>query len=295
MSSAAPKVIFITGSGRGLGRSFTEFLLEQGYLVAATARDISVLDELVERFPDNILPISLDVRDEAQVQQAIAKTVEHFERIDVVINNAGYGFIGAFEAISQEDFRGQIDTNFWGVVNVTRAVLPVMRRQKQGHIIQISTIGGRCGTIGLSGYSAAKFAVEGFSEAVSQEVKGLGIDVTLIGPGGFRTDWAGASMAFAPAMEDYEEVIGPFVDFMKNHHSGIQEGSPLRAAQVICGLIEMSEPPLRLPMGSDAIQIIREGYEVSLAELERWTDVSESTDFGSELTENDLGKLLNNV
>jgi NAD(P)-dependent dehydrogenase (short-subunit alcohol dehydrogenase family) len=178
------KVWLITGSSRGLGRAFTEVILEAGHLVVATARKPEQLANLSQTYGDRVRTVTLDVTSPAEVQKAVAATKEAFGRIDVVINNAGYGFVGAFEEMTADEFKGQIDTNFWGVVNVTRAVLPVLREQGFGHIIQVSSVGGRLGVPGLSGYNAAKFAVEGLSEALAQEIKPLGLKLTIVEPGG---------------------------------------------------------------------------------------------------------------
>ena len=195
--------------------------------------------------------------------------METFGRIDVLVNNAGYGFLGAFEEMSDEEFKGQIDTNFWGVVNVTRAILPHMRQQSSGHIIQITSIGGRSAFPGFSGYHAAKFAVEGLSEALALAVKPLGLKVTIVEPGGFRTDWAGASMAFAQPIEAYATTIG-FMREQLRLRNGNQPGDPRKAAQAILKLVDMPEAPLRLPLGNDAMAVLRKGYKTSSEELERW-------------------------
>jgi NAD(P)-dependent dehydrogenase (short-subunit alcohol dehydrogenase family) len=246
------KVWFITGSARGLGRAFTEVVLEAGHLVAATARKPEQLADLIKTYGDRLLTVKLDVTSPAEVQKAVAAAMDAFGRIDVVVNNAGYGFVGAFEEMTADEFKGQIDTNFWGVVNVTRAMLPVLREQGSGHIIQITSIGGRLGVPGLSGYHAAKFAVEGLSETLAQEIKPLGLKLTIVEPGGFRTDWAGASMAFAKPMEVYAPVMDAIRGYM-GQHSGRQPGDPRKAGQVLLKLVEMEHPPLRLPLGKDAI------------------------------------------
>src|SRR5215469_3802425 len=234
------KVWFITGSARGLGRALTEVVLEAGHLVVATARKPEQLADLIKTYGDRVRTVRLDVTSPAEAQRAVAAAKEAFGRIDVVVNNAGYGFVGAFEEMTADEFKGQIDTNFWGVVNVTRAVLPVLRVQGFGHIIQITSVGGRLGVPGLSGYNAAKFAVEGLSEALAQEIKPLGLKLTIVEPGGFRTDWAGASMAFAKPMEAYAPVMDAIRGFM-GQHSGNQPGDPRKAGQVLLKLVEMEQ------------------------------------------------------
>ena len=272
------KVWFITGSSRGLGRALTEVVLESGYLVVATARKPEQLADLNKIYGDRVRTVTLDVTSPADAEKAVAAAKEAFGQIDVVVNNAGYGFIGAFEEMTADQFKSQIDTNLWGVVQVTRAVLPVLREQGHGHIIQITSVGGRLSVPGLSGYHAAKFAVEGFSEALAQEIKPLGLKLTIVEPGGFRTDWAGASMAFAKPMKAYAPVMEAIRGFMEQH-GGHEPGDPRKAGQAIIQLAEMEQPPLRLPLGKDAIVFLRNSYKTSNDELERWADITGSTDF----------------
>jgi NAD(P)-dependent dehydrogenase (short-subunit alcohol dehydrogenase family) len=272
------KIWFITGSSRGLGRAFTEVILEAGHLVVATARKPEQLADLSKTYGDRIRTVRLDVTSPAEVQKTVAAAKEAFGRIDVVVNNAGYGFIGAFEEMTADEFKGQIDTNFWGVVNVTRAVLPALREQGFGHIIQVTSVGGRLGVPGLSGYHAAKFAVEGLSETLAQEIKPLGLKLTIVEPGGFRTDWAGASMAFAKPMKAYAPVLGAIRGYMEQH-SGHEPGDPRKAGHVLLQLVEMEQPPLRLPLGKDAIMFLSNSYQTNSDELQRWADITGSTDF----------------
>jgi NAD(P)-dependent dehydrogenase (short-subunit alcohol dehydrogenase family) len=272
------KIWFITGSSRGLGRAFTEVILEAGHLVVATARKPEQLADLSKTYGDRIRTVRLDVTSPAEVQKTVAAAKEAFGRIDVVVNNAGYGFIGAFEEMAADEFKGQIDTNFWGVVNVTRAVLPALREQGFGHIIQVTSVGGRLGVPGLSGYNAAKFAVEGLSETLAQEIKPLGLKLTIVEPGGFRTDWAGASMAFAKPMKAYAPLLGAIRGYMEQH-SGHEPGDPRKAGHVLLQLVEMEQPPLRLPLGKDAIMFLSNSYQTNSDELQRWADITGSTDF----------------
>jgi NAD(P)-dependent dehydrogenase (short-subunit alcohol dehydrogenase family) len=272
------KIWFVTGSSRGLGRTLVEAILAAGDKVIATARKPEELKDLSAIYGDSIQAVKLDVTSSADVEKAVATAVEAFGRIDVLINNAGYGFLGAFEEMSDEEFKGQIETNFWGVVNVTRAILPHLRQQGSGHIIQITSVGGRSAFPGLSGYHAAKFAVEGLSEALALEVKPLGLKVTIVEPGGFRTDWAGASMAFAKPIEAYAPTIG-FMREQLKLRDGNQPGDPRKAAQAILKLVDMPEAPLRLPLGNDAMAVLRNGYKTSAEELERWAEITKSTDF----------------
>ena len=280
------KVWFITGSSRGLGRALTEAVLEAGHQVVATARQPEQLTDLGKTYGKRLRAVKLDVKSPAEAEKAVTAAMEAFSHIDVVVNNAGYGFTGAFEQMSPDEFKGQIDTNFWGVVHVTRAVLPVLRKQGSGHIIQITSVGGRSALPSLSGYHAAKFAVEGFSESLAQEIRPLGLKLTLVEPGGFRTDWAGASMAYAKPMAAY----APLMDTIRGYrekHSGQQAGDPRKAAKVILQLVEMKEPPLRLPLGNDAMAILRHGYKTNAEALERWSDLTKSTDFDG-LNESDV-------
>lgn len=272
------KIWFITGSSRGLGRALVEAVLAAGDKVVATARKPEELADLGKTYGENILGLKMDVTSSAEVEKAVDTAWKAFGHIDVVVNNAGYGFMGAFEEMSTEEFKGQINTNFWGVVHVTRAVLPFLRQQKSGHIIQITSIGGRCAFPGISGYHAAKFAVEGLSEALALEVKPLGIKVTIVEPGSFRTDWAGASMAFAQPIDAYTPTIG-YMREQLELRNGNQPGDPGKAAAAILKLVDLPETPLRLPLGNDAMAVLRNGYKTSAAELERWADITQSTDF----------------
>jgi NAD(P)-dependent dehydrogenase (short-subunit alcohol dehydrogenase family) len=286
------KIWFVTGSSRGLGRKLVEAILAAGDKVIATARKPEELKDLSAMYGDNIRTVKLDVTSPEDVKNAVSVAVETFGRINVLVNNAGYGFLGAFEEMSDEEFKGQIDTNFWGVVNVTRAILPHMRQQSSGHIIQITSIGGRSAFPGFSGYHAAKFAVEGLSEALALEVKPLGLKVTIVEPGGFRTDWAGASMAFAQPIEAYGTTIG-FMREQLRLRNGNQPGDPRKAAQAILKLVDMPEAPLRLPLGNDAMAVLRRGYKTSSEELERWAGLTKSTDFDGLATSDTDHAILN--
>lgn len=272
------KIWFITGSSRGLGRALAEAVLDAGHSVVATARRPEQLDDLVARHGSRVRAVKLDVTSPADAEKAIATALETFGKIDVLVNNAGYGFTGAFEEMTPDEFEAQIDTNFRGVVHVTRAALPVLRRQGHGHIIQITSIGGRTAMVGLSGYHAAKFAVEGLSESLAQEIKPLGLHLTIVEPGGFRTDWAGGSMDFATPIDAYAPTVGAMRGFIGSF-TGKEPGDPRKAAAAILQITEHPEPPLRLPLGNDAMTLLRHGYQQSLDELDRWSDIIRSTDF----------------
>jgi NAD(P)-dependent dehydrogenase (short-subunit alcohol dehydrogenase family) len=269
-------VWFITGSSRGLGRHITEAVLAAGHRVAATARQPAQLDDLLARYGTRILPLTLDVTDHAQIQAAVEAAVAHFGRLDVVVNNAGYGIIGAAEAYSEEQVRGQLETNLYAPIAVTRAVLPYLRRQGGGRLLQISSAGGRVGNAGISIYQAAKFGLSGFSEALAKEVAPLGIFVTAVEPGGFRTDWAGASMSYAPAIEGYP-AVQQRADFFASGQF-VPVGDPAKAARVLLDLAAHPAPPVHLVLGSEAVALLRQADADRTAELEQWLPVSLSTD-----------------
>jgi NAD(P)-dependent dehydrogenase (short-subunit alcohol dehydrogenase family) len=272
------KVWMVTGSSRGLGRAIVEGLLERGELVVATARNTRDLRGLTTQFGEQVRAAALDVTRAEDAKRVVEETVQTFGRLDVVVNNAGYGVMGAFEEQTPEQFAAQMDVNFWGTVNVCRAALPILRQQRSGHIMNVTSVGGRRGRQGLAGYQTAKFAVEGFSEVLFHELKAIDVKMTIVEPGGFRTDWAGASMTFTESMEEYEPAIGPFREFMKSY-AGTEPGDPVKAAGALFAISRMAEPPMRLVLGKFAKQYVKEGYEMSLAELERWSELTLSTDF----------------
>jgi NAD(P)-dependent dehydrogenase (short-subunit alcohol dehydrogenase family) len=271
------KVWFITGSSRGLGRSLTKAALEAGYQVAATSRNPQDLQALAAQYPGQLITLALDVTDKAQIRKAVEETITHFGRIDVLVNNAGFGITGAAEAFTDEQVRSQLETNLYGPIEITRAVLPHMRQQRSGRILQISSIGGRIGTPGISIYQAAKFGLSGFAEALSREVLPLGIRVTSVEPGGFRTDWANASMTYAPIVEGYEGTVGFVMEFLKGDQF-VPMGDPDKAAQVLIRLSEATEPPVHLVLGSEAAAMLQQTNEVRNAEFAQWLTVSQSTD-----------------
>lgn len=285
------KVWFITGSSRGLGRSLTEAVLAHGDKVAATARNPEQLKELVEKYPEQIYPLQLDVTDNKQIREAVEKTINQFGRIDVLVNNAGFGIIGAAEAYTEEQVRSQLDTNFYAPIEVTRAILPYMRKQRSGHILQISSIGGRVGNPGLTMYQAAKFGLGGFSEALAKEVAPLGIKVTSVEPGGFRTDWASASMSFAPDVKGYEQTVGTRKALFTSDQF-VPMGDPDKAAKVMIALTEHPEPPVHLLLGSEAVGMVKQATIVRNEEMEKWLSVSTSTnaDDAVDFTQTDLGR-----
>ncbi len=275
------KTWLITGSSRGLGQAVARAVLENGDQVVATARRPQDLDDLVTAYPDRSRAVELDVTDAAAARAAVQAAVDEFGGLDVVVNNAGYANSIPIEEVSEEDFRAQIDTNFLGVVHVTKAALPILRQQRSGHFIQISSVGGRVGgSPGLGAYQSAKFAVEGFSEVLNAEVRPLGIKVTIIEPGAFRTDWSGSSMRRPPVGADYDQTVGE-MNRMRAATVGTWPGDPARAAKVIADIAGLADPPLRLLLGSDALAAAERSSIARSAEAQAWASISRSTDFAA--------------
>ena len=270
-----PRTWLITGSSRGLGRALSEAVLAAGDQLVATARDPEQLADLVDRYPERARAVVLDVTDRAQADAAIRAAVDAFGRLDVVVNNAGYANVNSIEDFAEDDFRAQIETNLWGVINVTRAALPVLREQGSGHIIQISSIGGRVTSPGIAPYQTAKWAVEGFSGVLEKEVAPLGIHVTIVEPGGFRTDWGGSSMTVHPIREAYRPTIARMAEYRE---SATPLGDPEKAAQAILKIADVPEPPLRLLLGSDAYASARAADEAKIASDEQWKELTLTTD-----------------
>ena len=272
------KVFFLTGSSRGLGRQIAGAVLADGHRLVATARRPEALADLAERYGRQVLPVALDVTDPDAAKAAVAVGVEAFGRLDVVVNNAGYANLASVEDISLTDFREQIDANLFGVVNVTKAALPVLRAQGDGRIIQVSSIGGRLATAGLAAYQAAKWAVGGFSEVLAREVGPLGIKVTVLEPGGMQTDWAGSSMRVPPVSEPYQATVGAMAAL---HHDGGSPpalGDPAKVAQVVLAVADMDEPPLRLILGSEAYAYATAAAAARAQSDAAWRDLTISTD-----------------
>lgn len=268
------KIWFITGSSRGLGRAITEAALRIGDRVVATARNPRQLDDLVAEYGDAVYPLALDVSSSAQVVQAVNAAVEHFGRLDVVVNNAGYGDLASVEDVALEDFSAQIDTNFYGVVYVSKAVVPILRAQGRGHIFQVSSLGGRIGMAGLAAYQSAKWAVGGFSTVLAQEVTPLGIQVTVLEPGGMRTDWSGSSMTIAPISAPYQQTVGGLVELL--NCPGILPTGPARVAEIVLDLALNEDAPLRLLIGADAVQYAARAADDLAASDKKWHDLSVS-------------------
>ena len=272
------KVFFLTGSSRGLGREIAEAALAAGHRLVATARRPESLADLAGRYGRQILPVALDVADPAAAQAAVAAGVREFGRLDVVVNNAGYADLASVEDVTVDDFRAQIDTNLLGVVYVTKAALPVLRRQGSGHIIQVSSIGGRLATPGLSAYQAAKWAVGGFSEVLAKETEPLGIKVTVLEPGGMATDWAGSSMHVPPVSEPYQATVGAMARLHHEGDSPLALGDPAKVAQVVLAVADMDKPPLRLILGSEAYAYATAAARARAESDVRWHDLTVSTD-----------------
>ncbi|MBY3484428.1 oxidoreductase [Rhizobium laguerreae] len=272
------RVWLITGSSRGLGRALAEAVLAAGDNLVATARDPGQLADLSERYGDQVLTLALDVTDEAAAAAAVKAGVKRFGRIDVLVNNAGYGNVGSIEDTSLADFRAQIETNLFGTIIMTKAVIALMRGQGEGHIIQFSSVGGRIGPAARGAYSAAKFGVEGFSEVLAKEVAPFGIKVTVIEPGGFRTDFAGSSTVLAEGRQDYVETVGATVRFQRAYN-GRQPGDPAKAAAVVIHIAGLDEPPFRLLLGSDAVRNVEKADAARIEADREWRAVSVSTDF----------------
>lgn len=268
----------ITGSSRGIGRALAEAVLDAGHRLVATARDPAQLAGLAARHGDSVRVVALDVTDPAAAQAAVDTAVDRFGRLDVLVNNAGYGNVGSVEDTPLDEFRRQIETNLFGTIIVTKAAIPVMREQRSGHIIQFSSVGGRLGAPGRAPYSAAKWGVEGFSEVLAAEMALVGVKVTVIEPGGFRTDFAGASTSLQPGRAEYDQVVGATVRSQRAY-DGRQPGDPARAAQVLLTVAAMQQPPLRLPLGSDAVAAIGSADAARQEQLATWRELSVSTDF----------------
>lgn len=272
---------FITGASRGFGELIVKQALEAGDNVIAAARNP---DQVKSRFSDhpNLLAVKLDVTQEIEAQQAVAAGVERFGRIDILVNNAGYGLLGAVEEATAEEIEPLFATNVFGLLAVTRAVLPQMRRQRSGHVINISSIGGYEAYPGWGVYGATKFAVEGLSEALSQELQPLGIHVTVVEPGFFRTDFLDSSSLkrSSRVIDDYDATVGAMRRFAADANHG-QPGDPSKLAQAFLNLVNAENPPRRLPLGSDTVQRIEQKNRFVEAELAQWRELALSTDFAA--------------
>ncbi len=273
------KVWLITGCSTGFGRALAKELLLKGYMVAVTSRSISDISDIVEAYPKTALALKLDVTNKDQIAQAVAKTISRFGQIDVLVNNAGIGYFGAIEESEEVEIRRMFEINVFGLANMTQAVLPHMRERKCGHILNIASIGGLRSFPGVGFYNATKYAVDGLSEALYKEVRPLGINVTIIAPSGFRTDWAGRS-----AKDSSVKIADYALTAEKNKgdirgYSGNQPGDPVRAAQAMIQITEIENPPLRLLLGAAALKGARLKLEELRNDFETWAAVTEGADF----------------
>lgn len=264
------KTIFITGASRGFGKIWAEAFLKRGDNVAATARNLDTLKELKATYGDALLPLQLDVTNRQDAFDAVNKAKEHFGRIDVLINNAGYGLVGAVEEATEEEARNQFEANVFGLLWVTQAALPVMREQGKGHIVQVSSVLGIATLPVLGLYNASKWAVEGLSESLAAEVKGFGVDITLIEPNGFATDWFGPSATRSQAIPAYDGVKAAFQAGLSDDSFGVPEAT----ADAVLKLVDSPNPPLRLFLGKVAEPWVKQVYASRLATWEAWSDVA---------------------
>jgi NAD(P)-dependent dehydrogenase (short-subunit alcohol dehydrogenase family) len=267
------KVWFITGTSRGFGREWAIAALERGDKVAATARDTATLDDVAQNYGDALLPITLDVTDRDADFAAVKQAHEHFGRLDIVVNNAGYGQFGFIEELSEQEARDQIETNVFGALWITQAALPYLRAQRSGHIVQVSSIGGITAFQNVGIYHASKWALEGFSQALAQEVESFGVHVTLIEPGGFDTDWAGPSSKRAAELPDYAEV---HEDANRKRAQRMPApGDPTASAKAILKVVDATPPPLRVFFGEKPLSLAKADYESRLKLWEEWQPVAE--------------------
>lgn len=268
------KVWFITGCSTGFGRALAKEVLAAGYNAVVTARDVSTVKDITDAFPDTSIGLPLDVIEPTQVKSSVEKAVEKFGRIDVLVNNAGIGYFGAIEESEEEEVRRMFEINFFGLAAMTKAVLPFMRANKSGHIVNIASIGGLVGFPAVGFYNATKFAVDGYSESLARETSHLGIKVTVIAPSGFRTDWAGRSAKnSAVVIDDYKKTAGANKDTIRGY-SGNQPGDPVRAAKAIIKAVEADNPPLRLLLGAGALKGARNKIEQLKKDFDAWEETT---------------------
>jgi NAD(P)-dependent dehydrogenase (short-subunit alcohol dehydrogenase family) len=278
MTLTESPVFFITGCSTGLGRALATHVLDRGWRAAVTARDPKTVADLVDRHGDRAVALSLDVTDPEQVADAVKQAEEVFGRIDVLVNNAGYGYLAAIEEGDDAEVRALFDANVFGLVEVTKAVLPGMRVRHSGHVVTISSLGGLVGFGATGYYHATKFAVEGLSESLAAEVAPLGIGVTIVEPGAFRTNWSGPSMKQSPIrIDDYAETAGKRREATLATY-GSQPGDPARAAEAIVTVLEAEEPSLRLLLGTAALKVARGKLDSLQRDFARWEDLSKSTE-----------------
>jgi NAD(P)-dependent dehydrogenase (short-subunit alcohol dehydrogenase family) len=273
------KIWLITGSGNGLGRDIAEAALAAGDSVVAGARRTEELAPLLAQYGRRVKPVTLEIRDEAAAKAAVRLAVDTFGRLDVLVNNAGYGQFAPFEQMGAEDFQAVVDTCFYGVVYTTRAAVPVMRRQKSGHIFQVSSVGGRLAVPGNTPYHAAKWAVGGFSDSLAMEVSPFGVKICTLEPGGIRTKWARRAIQNAPdLLREYEATVGSFLKILQGHGAR-SEGDPRKIADVIVHLANSDEVPVRLILGVDAEKRVQQAEAARASEAEKWRHLTVATVF----------------
>ena len=271
------RVWLITGSSSGFGRAIAQAVLDRGEKVVVTARNPQHVEDIQTKYPDRALAVQLDVTQPAQVKAAVETAIAKFGRIDVLVNNAGYGTMGALEELSDEATRRQFETNVFGALNMMRAVLPSMRQHRSGYILNLSSVGGFVSFPGAGIYCATKFALEALSEALVKEVESLGIKIIIVEPGAFRTDFNGRSLVLADTqIADYEPIVGGFRQWLQDM-DGKQPGDPVKAAEAMIQAVNSDNPPLRLALGADAVDAIETKLESVKAEMEAWKDVAVNT------------------
>jgi NAD(P)-dependent dehydrogenase (short-subunit alcohol dehydrogenase family) len=266
------KTWFITGTSRGFGREWAIAALDRGDRVAATARDLAALDDLIAKYGDAILPVRLDVTGRDAAFAAVKRAHDHFGWLDIVVNNAGYGQFGMVEEITEAEIRAQLETNVLGALWVTQAALPFLREQGSGHILQVSSIGGVSAFMNTGAYHASKWALEGFSQSLSQEVAGFGVKVTLVEPTGYSTDWAGSSARHATALPAYEGIREQAAAARNARFA--KRGEPSATRQAILTLVDSDNPPLRMFLGESPLRVVTADYESRLAAWNEWQPVA---------------------
>lgn len=279
MTSPPPRTWLITGASRGLGRAFAEAALDAGDAVVATARRPEQLADLVDAYPDRALALALDVTDRSQVTTVVKEAAAFQGSVDVLVNNAGYGLAGGVEEASEQEVRDQFEVNVFGALWCTQAVLPVMREQRRGHLFQISSIGGVAAFLNTGIYHASKWALEGFSESLAQEVAPFGIHVTIVEPGPFRTDWNGDSMTRATPIPAYDEILGSRREAMSGALARTQAGDPRKAGEALLAVLASKTPPRRLLLGVLAADVAPATYRQRLSEWAQWDTVARGADF----------------
>jgi NAD(P)-dependent dehydrogenase (short-subunit alcohol dehydrogenase family) len=273
------KVWLITGCSTGFGRELAKEVLAKGYKVAVASRKTSDVDDIVAAYPNSSIAIKLDVTVDAEIKSSVAQTIAHFGQIDVLVNNAGIGYFGSIEESEEAEVRKMFEINVFGLAKMTQEVLPHMRKQRSGHILNIASIAGLRSFPGVGFYNATKYAVDGFSESLAKEVGPLGIKVTIIAPSGFRTDWAGRSANESPAtIADYAETADKNKSTIRGI-SGNQAGDPVRAVKAMIQVVESETPPMRLLLGVAALKGAREKLEELKHDFDTWATVTEGADF----------------